>query len=277
MKPIEFAIQARDGLKLYAINWSPDTQPKAVVVLVHGLGEHSGRYTHVAEALTQAGYAILAFDLRGHGQSGGPRGHAPSAEAFLEDMDCLMAEAERRYPDLPRFLYGHSLGGVLVLFYTLRRKPKLAGVVSTSPGLHSPLVEQKLKIAFAKSMAAILPSMTLATGLNANLLSHDPEVVQAYRNDPLVHGRASLAMASSTIRAIEWTMEHAANFTTPLLLVHGTADQITYPSGSEEFAARASGNCTLRLWGGLYHETHNEPEKDQVLAEIIQWMDHQLE
>jgi alpha-beta hydrolase superfamily lysophospholipase len=100
--------------------------------------------------------------------------------------------------------------------------------------------------------------------------------VQAYQADPLVHDKASLAMASSTIRAVKWTLEHAEEFPSPLLLVHGTADQLTYPTGSKEFASRVPGNCTLRLWEGLYHETHNEPQKDQVLAENIQWMEKQM-
>ena len=276
MVPIQFAIQAKDDIKLYAQTWAPETEPKAVVCLIHGLGEHCGRYAHVAKALTEAGYAVLAFDLRGHGQSDGPRGHTPSGEAFLDDIDCLFAEAEKRYPGTPRFLYGHSLGGLLVLFYTLRRRPQLVGVISTSPGLHTPLIEQKLKVAFAKRMSAVLPTMTLPTGLDVGLLSHDPQVSQAYRDDPLVHEKASLAMASSMIQTIEWTMEHASEFKPPLLLIHGTADKLTYPSGSQEFAARVSGSCTLRLWGDLYHETHNEPEKEQVIAEIIQWMDSQL-
>jgi alpha-beta hydrolase superfamily lysophospholipase len=276
MKPVQFTLLAKDNIKLHAKSWTPAAEPKAVVCLIHGLGEHCGRYSHVAEALNEADYAVLAFDLRGHGQSGGPRGHTPSSETFLEDIDCLFAEAEKRYPGKPRFLYGHSLGGSLVLYYTLKRKPPVAGVVSTGPGLHSPIMEQKLKLAFAKTMASVLPTMTLPTGLNADLLSHDPQVVQAYRDDPLVHDRASLAMASSTIRAIEWTMENASAFEPPLLLVHGAADQLTYPSGSQEFATRTSGTCTLRLWGDLYHELHNEPEKEQVIAEIIQWMDNQL-
>jgi len=276
METIEFTIKAKDGLKLYAKCWAPVVEPKAVVCLLHGLGEHCGRYPHVAEALTEAGYAVLTFDLRGHGQSGGPRGHTPSSEAFLDDIDYLLAEAEKRYPGKPHFLYGHSLGGLLALFYSLRHKPQVAGVVSTGPGLRSPLIEQKLKVTFAKLMATVLPTMTVATGLDASSLSHDPQVVQAYRNDPLVHDKASLAMTSSSIRAIEWTMEHAKEFELPLLLMHGTADQLTYPSGSQEFAKRVSGNCTLRLWEGLYHEIHNEPEKDQVIAKIIQWLDNQL-
>lgn len=276
METSEFEITAQDGIRLHFKHWKPETGSKAVVCLVHGLGEHCGRYQHVASALTGAGYAVLAFDLRGHGRSGGPRGHADSSERFLQDIDFLLAEAENRHPGEPRFLYGHSLGGVLVLFYTLRRKPRLAGVIATSPGLRTSLVEQKLKVTFAKLMASILPKLALPTGLDADLISHDPQVIQAYQSDPLVHDRASLAMASSTIRAIQWTMEHAGEFPAPLLLSHGTADQIAYPSGSQEFATRVSGNCTLRLWEGMYHETHNEPEKDRVIAETIRWMEEQL-
>jgi alpha-beta hydrolase superfamily lysophospholipase len=276
MEPVQFSIHIQDDLNLYAVDWASQGESKAVVCLIHGLGEHCGRYDHVARALNQAGYAVLAFDLRGHGRSGGPRGHAPSSEAFLEDIDRLFIEAEKRYPGKPRFSYGHSLGGILVLFYTLRRKPQITGLVSTGAGLRSPLMEQKLKVAFAHAMAGVLPTMSLSTGLNPALLSRDPQVVQDYRSDPLVHDKASLAMASSTIRAAQWTMEHAAEFNNPLLLMHGTADQLTYPSGSQEFSRRVSANCTLRLWEGLYHEIHNEPEKEQVIAEIVRWMDHRL-
>ncbi len=272
----EFTIEANDGIKLYAQDMAPEATPKAVICLLHGLGEHSSRYPHVIRGLMEAGYAVLTFDLRGHGRSGGPRGHVPSSEAFLEDIDCMLAEAAKRFPGKPSFLYGHSLGGLLALFYTLRRKPKLAGVVATGAGLQTPLFEQKLKLTIAKTLANVLPALTLPTGLNAELLSHDPQVVQAYRDDPWVHDRASLAMGSSSFKVTEWTMEHAAEFEPPLLLMHGTADQLTYPSGSQEFTARVPADCTLRLWEGLYHEIHNEPEKDQVIAEIIQWLEDQM-
>jgi alpha-beta hydrolase superfamily lysophospholipase len=271
-----FNIDATDGLKLYAQNLSPETEPKAVICLLHGLGEHSARYSHVARAFTAAGYAIVTFDLRGHGRSEGPRGHVPSGNSFLEDIDCLLAEAANRYPGKPCFLYGHSLGGLLALFYTLRRKPELAGVVATGAGLKSPLAEQKQKIAFAQVFAKLFPTLTIPTGLNPELLSHDPQVVEAYRKDPWVHDRASLAMASSTFRTLKWTMQHAAEFGPPLLLMHGTADQLTYASGSREFAEQVGEASKLHLWDGLYHEIHNEPEKDQVVGEIIQWLDHQL-
>jgi alpha-beta hydrolase superfamily lysophospholipase len=272
----EFHIDATDGIKLYAQHLAPEAEPKAVICLLHGLGEHSARYSHVIRALTQAGYALITFDLRGHGRSGGPRGHTPSSDSFLYDIDRLLAEAGRRYPGKPCFIYGHSLGGLLALFYTLRRKPELAGVVTTGAGLKTPLIKQKLKVIFAKTFARVYPTMTLPTGLDPALLSHDPQVVKAYRDDPWVHDKASLAMASSSIQAIEWTMERAAEFAHPLFMLHGTDDQLTYPSGSQEFAQQVRGACTLRLWDGLYHEMHNEPEGDQVIGEIIQWLDHQL-
>jgi acylglycerol lipase len=276
MEPVQFSIRTQDGLDLHAVEWSPPAQPKAVVCLIHGLGDHCGRYAHIARAFNQAGYSVLAFDLRGHGKSGGPRGHSPSSEAFLDDIDRLLAEAERRYPGKPRFLYGHSLGGLLVLYSSLRHNPKITGLIATGAGLHTPLIEQKLKVTFANAMASVLPTMTLPTGLDPRLLSHDPQVVQDYLNDPLVHYKASLAMASHMIRAIHWTMEHAAEMKRPLLLMHGTADQLTYSSGSQGFARRVPTNCTLRLWDGLYHEIHNEPEKEQVFAEMIRWIDNEL-
>ena len=137
MRHIDTNWTSADGLPLVGRCWEPAGEPRAVVCLVHGLGEHSGRYAHVAAALNDAGYAVLACDKRGHGRSGGKRGHTPSYEALMTDIDLLLAQAEQRFPGKPRFLYGHSLGGNEVLNYALRRKPDLAGVVATSPGLRT--------------------------------------------------------------------------------------------------------------------------------------------
>lgn len=265
-----------DGLELYTQGWLHDDEPKAVICLVHGLGEHSGRYEHVAQYLTDHRYSVLSFDLRGHGKSGGDRGHSPSVEAFLKDIDLLIQEAKQRYPNIPHFLYGHSLGGILVLNYTLSRKPEFAGVVATSPGLRTSLQEQSLKIAFANLAGAILPNLSMSTGLDAKQISRSHEVVEIYTNDPLVHDKATLSMAKNTIQAIDWTFEHASEFDLPLLLIHGTEDKIAYARGSEEFAKYVKGDCTVKLWEGLYHETHNEPEKEQVLEFILNWLNSHI-
>ena len=264
------------GTQTYFQGWIPDAPPKAVVCLVHGLGEHSGRYTHVARYLNEAGYAVLTFDLYGHGQSGGIRGHAPSMDIYLADIDHLLLEASLRYPGKPRFLYGHSLGGILVLYYTLQRKPELNGVVATSPGLRTALEQQKFKLALARGLAKIVPSAGLPSGLSAADLSHDPEVARVYQADPLVHDRVTFGMANNLLDAIAWTFEHAPEFQPPLLLVHGTDDKIAYEQGSQEFARLVPGDCTLKLWDGLAHETHNEPEKEQVLQYSINWLNSKL-
>jgi alpha-beta hydrolase superfamily lysophospholipase len=275
MAHIEFGWETATGSPVYAQGWEPETPPKAVVCLVHGLGEHSGRYGHVADYLNAAGYAVLSFDLRGHGKTIGPRGVVKSFEDFLVDIDRLLVEAEKRYPEKPRFLYGHSLGGLLVLNYVLKRQPNVTGVVVTSPGLRSSVQTQKAKMLVANVMGSLLPNMDIANGLELQALSRDPEVIRRYQADPLVHDRASLAMAKNSIGEIPWTFAHASEFTSPLLLMHGTADRITFCSGSQDFAAQAK-DCTLKLWEGMYHELHNEPEKEQVLAYLLGWLDSHL-
>ena len=276
MKHDEFSLQTKDGLNLYAQAWSPE-YPEAVVCLVHGLGEHSGRYVHVADRLTQSGNALLANDLRGHGRSEGLRGHTPSFEAYLEDIDSLLEEAKRRYPDQPRFLYGHSLGGILVLNYTLRRRPELAGVIATSPALRSALEQQKGKVALIKLLGSVMQKQSISSGLDPTTMSRDAEVVKKYLNDPLVHDKVTFGMAKALSEAIPWMFAHASEFAVPLLLMHGTGDQLAFAAGTQEFAGLVQGDCTLKLWDGLYHETHNEPEKDEVLAYMVGWLESHKE
>ncbi len=260
-----------DGLPLVGRCWEPADEPRAVVCLVHGLGEHCGRYAHVAAAMSEAGYALLACDKRGHGRSGGKRGHVPSYDALMDDIGLLLGQAEQRFPGRPRFLYGHSLGGNEVINYALRRQADLAGVISTSPGLRPGFRAAPLRVALARLMNRLWPAYTEANGLELAALSRDPAVVAAYQADPLVHDRLSARLGVGLLDAGEWAMAHAAEFPVPLLLMHGTADRLTSHEASQEFAAKAP-NCTLKLWEGLYHETHNEPEKMEVIGCVIEWL-----
>lgn len=290
MPHIEFTKPSPDGAPFYFQGWQPEVAPKAVVCLVHGLGEHSGRYAHVAAALNAAGYALFGFDLRGHGKSGGPRGHTPTYDTLMDDIGRLLDEAAARYPGLPRFLYGHSLGGNLVLNYALRRcssqlapeavtlsaaerSRRVSGVISTSPGLRVTTPPPALQVLLAKVMNKLQPGMQMANGLALDGLARDPEVIRAYTGDPLVHNKISVRLALGMLEAGEWALAHAAEFPLPLLLVHGTKDILTSAKASEEFAAKTpAGRCTLKLWEGFYHETHNEPEKAEVLAYMIDWL-----
>lgn len=272
----EWIWKSTDGLEMYAQSWRPEETPRAVVCLVHGLGEYSGRYTHVGRAFTDAGFALVAFDLRGHGKSGGQRGHFPSLDLLMDDIHQLIHQGNEKFPGLPVFLYGHSLGGLLVLNYATYDEHSLSGVIATGAGLRSPVLEQKAKIALSKVLGSLLPAVTIPTGLDANGISRNPEVVRTYKNDPLVHDVATLSAARVGVSAVDRAFSHAGEFSTPLLLMHGTADSVTYSRGSQEFAALVPENCTLKLWEGFYHEIHNEPEHDEVLAFMIKWLNSQL-
>ncbi|MDI6756252.1 MAG: lysophospholipase [Thermodesulfobacteriota bacterium] len=268
--------QTEDGLTLAVRRWEPEREPKAVICLVHGLGEHSGRYHHWGVFLKRAGYALLAFDLRGHGRSQGQRGYAPKFRALLQDISLSLEEGQKLYPGRPLFLYGHSMGGMLVLNYVLRHHPKLAGVIVTSPLLRTAFAPPVWKVVIGRIMYYLWPTLSLANELDCQGISRDPEVVHAYQNDPLVHDRLTPRLGIDILRGGLWALEHANEFTLPLLLMHGDADSIVSAGASGEFALRAGNFCTLKIWPGLYHELHNEPEKDQVLSYLLGWLDKKI-
>ncbi len=203
MRRFEDQWEDRDGTRFFIQGWESDRYPKALVALVHGLGEHTTRYAHVGKVLTEAGYALAGFDLRGHGKSGGTRGHASSLDAYMQDIRQFFHMMEKRYPDLPHFLYGHSLGGLLALAYAIQYGVHLKGVVATGPGLRSSLQEQKAKVAMVRLLGSLLPTMTVQSGLDAATISRDVGIVEAYKNDPLVHFSASLGFGKAALSAID--------------------------------------------------------------------------
>ncbi len=272
MEISEWNWKSLDGLDMYARGWAPQGQPRAAVMLVHGHGEHVARYDHVAAALAEKDYAILGFDLRGHGKSGGPRGHIPSYDALMDDIASFSRQTEERYPGLPRFLYGHSLGGNLVLNYTLRRKPDLRGVIATGPWLRLAFDPPASQVTLGRLMNGIAPAFIQHSKLDARGLSHDGGVVTAYVNDPQVHDKISARLFVTIYKSGLWALEHAAEFPLPLLLMHGAADPITSAKASQEFAQKAGDKVTLKIWDGLYHEIHNEPEKAEVFKVMLDWL-----
>ena len=280
MAYIEFTQKSPDQLEFYFQGWLPQGEPMGVVCLVHGLGEHTGRYAHVGAALNAAGYALLGCDLRGHGKTGGPRGHIPSYDILMDDIGRLIDEAATRYPGKPLFLYGHSLGGNLVLNYALRRcsgqalrrNPAIAGVISTSPAIRVTNPLPAVQVALARVMNKLQPGMQMPNGLALEGLARDPEVIRAYTHDPLVHNKISVRLAMEMLQSGEWALEHAAEFPVPLLLVHGSADKITSAAATTEFARKTRNDCTLKIWDGFYHETHNEPDKAEALGFMVDWL-----
>jgi len=266
-----------NGIKLHVQAWEPDARAKAVVGVLHGMGEHLARYAPVAQQLVKAGFAMMGFDLRGHGRSGGRRGHTPSYETLLDDVGVLLARISERYPRRPVFLYGHSLGGALAINYAMRRSSKIRGVIATSPLLVTVVEASPLKVALARLLDPILPTYTDRWGAEPKALARDPSVGDAYQKDPLVHNFITSRMYLAATGAGQWALDHAAEFPLPLLLMHGTEDRMTSWEASREFARRLGAKVTWRSWEGWYHELHNEPERRRVVRAMIAWMNGRLE
>jgi len=263
----------RDGMTFFVRGWEPESSPKAVIALVHGHGEHVGRYAHLGKALTESGYALVGYDVRGHGQSTGQRGHTPSYESLLDDIGAFLSMLGQKYPGLPLFLYGHSMGGNQVVNYVLRRRSALKGLIATGPWLRLAFEPPRIKVGLARFMNMLFPAFTQPSGLDTAGLSHDGNVIQQYKNDALNHDKVSARLFVNVYEAGLWALDHASELALPFLLMHGGADPITSPEGSRQFAAKAGDKVTLRIWDNLYHEIHNEPEQGEVFKVIIQWLD----
>jgi alpha-beta hydrolase superfamily lysophospholipase len=272
----EISWKTAKGSRIFAQAWEPEGEARGVVVLVHGLGEHIGRYEHVAACLNEAGFALIGFDIPGHGHSEGTRGHTSFEDASAE-VDRALEEARKRFPGKPLFLYGHSMGGAITLHYVLKRKPPVSGVVVTSPGLATGQPVPSSKVMLARIMARLMPSFTMENGLDLQNLSRDARVIQAYQADPLVHPRISARLGLDLLTLGEWMQANAASFPVPLLLAVGSADHIISPAAVEAFArAVPADRITYKVWEGHFHETHNEPEQQQVLAYMVSWLNQQI-
>lgn len=270
----ESTFSGHDGLALYYQCWRPSAgqPPRAVVAVVHGGGEHSGRYGNLVDCLVPAGFAVHAFDLRGHGRSPGPRGHINRFSEFREDVRAFLSFVRRAEPQGRLFLLGHSLGGLIVLNTVLHDPSGLAGVVASGAFI-AEMPFSRVKILMAKAMSSLVPRFTLATGLEVAALSRDPAVIEAYTHDPLVHGVGSARLGTELAAAIDWTQAHAADLALPLLMVHGGADRIAFPHGSRAFFEHVTvADKERHEYDGYYHEVFNEVGKEQVLADVANWL-----
>jgi alpha-beta hydrolase superfamily lysophospholipase len=247
-------------------------EPKAAILLIHGLGEHAGRYRAWAARFNERGVAIRAFDLPGHGHSEGKRGVIASPEKVYDTIGRISEEMVSEFPGVPFFLYGHSLGGGIVLNYLIRRRPILTGAIVTSPWVFLTESPSKTKVLMAELLKKLMPGLALDSGLKTEYLSRDPEEVALYRKDPLVHGQISTGLYGWITDTAAETLSRASEITVPLLIAHGRDDMITSPSGSLQVAGAAPG-ATLKLWEGGYHELHNDLIRDEHFDFITEWID----
>jgi alpha-beta hydrolase superfamily lysophospholipase len=276
MEPKSFTWQTSDHVKLVGQSWKISKKEKAVIVLVHGLGEHCLRYQHLADFFNNAGISVISFDLRGHGQSEGVRGHVASYDAVCDDIEFVIEKSRKDSPKIPIFLYGHSLGGELVLYYLLKRKPELKGAIVTAPLLIPGASVPPWKMVMAKIMDRIAPTFTLPNGLDRSGLSRDPEVEKKYSSDPLVHDMVSARLGMELLNKGQYILDHAKELKTPLLIMQGSADRLVDVPKTLEFSQKANHSSTLKIWDGHYHELHNEPDKLDVMKFELNWLNKQL-
>ncbi len=272
MQVLDFHSLNSVGVKLFFRHWQV-TNAQAVVCLVHGLGEHIGRYDHVAKFFSTKNIGTIGFDQQGHGHTAGKRGHVQHWESMLDDVGLLLKTAKENYPGLPIFLYGHSMGGNVVLNYVLRKKPSLNGLIVSAPWIRLPIPPSPFLVFFGKIMNHIVPQFDQPNGLDINEISRDKKIVEAYKNDPLVHDRISVRAGTSLLAGARWLDNFSGPMPCPTLLMHGTGDSLTSPLGTAEFSQRTSGEVTLKPWNGLKHEIHNEPEMAEVFKFLVDWME----
>ncbi len=262
-----------EGKSLYACKWITDSEPIAVVAVIHGLSDHMGRYDSFSKYLNHKGIAVFGMDYQGHGESPGKRGHARSYDLLLSNIDKLLIAVRLQYNDTPLFLYGHSLGGNIVSNYILQHHSKeIAGVILSAPFLELAFEPPAWKVRLARILNSLWPALTLTDNIDPMELSHDPLVGKAYLEDPLVHSKISVRIFNSAIRQGAWALEHAGSLNFPTLIMHGNEDRLTSYKASERFANDAVDSATLKIWEGLRHEIHNESKKEDVMNFMIKWI-----
>ncbi|NQV41972.1 MAG: alpha/beta hydrolase [Candidatus Marinimicrobia bacterium] len=274
--PSEATFTTADNFDIFEQTW-PCKDAKGVVLITHGIAEHSGRYAHVAQSLVEAGYTAVGFDLRGHGKSSGKRNYINSFQDYLNDLQEVLNRTRSSHPDLPLFLFGHSMGGGIVTLFTIERNPDVKGVLLSGPSVKvsddiSPFLQK-----ISGVISAILPKLPVVK-LDSSDISKDPEVVNAYDEDPLNYRGGVLARTGSELlKATKTITARSQVIDLPILIMHGDTDKLSDVSGSEMLYANVSStDKTLKIYKGLYHEILNEPEQDQVKADIINWLNTHL-
>jgi alpha-beta hydrolase superfamily lysophospholipase len=273
----EHSFDGVDDVRIVYDVWTPDTTPRGVVILAHGLGEHARRYDNVAARFGREGLITYALDHRGHGRSGGKRVLVKGISEYTGDFDTLVGIAAQEHPGLKRVVLGHSMGGGIVFAYGVEHPDDYDLMVLSGPAVAAQLAVSPLLGRVAKTMGAIAPGLPLQP-LDSSAVSRDPAVVDAYNTDPLVyHGKIPGGVARALLLVGETMPQRAPSLTAPLLVVHGSDDRLIPAEGSRLLVdAVGSTDVELKIYPGLYHEVFNEPEQEQVLDDVVGWLNARL-
>lgn len=261
------------GAKLHWQVWLPQEAPRAIALLAHGYAEHFGRYEYFAAKLNAAGIAVYAIDHWGHGRSDGTYGFVPAFSAFTDGIEALLEEIRRRHGDTPRFLIGHSMGGLIAATHLLTHQQHYTGAILSGPAIKAAEEPSKLMIWISRLLSRFVPKAGVLA-FDSSTISRDPAIVAAYLADPLVYtGKMSARLAAEMFDGMAYVRERAATISLPLLLLHGAEDRATAPEGSRFLAEHvSSADRELKLYPGLFHEIFNEPERDSVIADVTGWI-----
>jgi alpha-beta hydrolase superfamily lysophospholipase len=265
------------GVRIVYDVWTPEAAPRAVVVLSHGLGEYARRYDHVAQCFGAAGLVTYALDHRGHGRSGGKRMLVRDISEYTADFDTLVGIATREQPGLKCIVLGHSMGGGIVFAYGVERPDNYDLMVLSAPAVAAQELVSPLMILAAKVLGVVVPGLPVQE-LDVDAISRDPEVVAAYNADPLVyHGKVPAGVGRALLEVGQTMPQRAPALTAPLLVVHGSDDRLIPVDGSRRLVeCVGSTDVELKVYPGLYHEVFNEPERDQVLGDVVSWITARL-
>lgn len=264
------------GLPLYYQRWRGEDRPRAVLALVHGFGEHGGRYPYLVRHLVPGGYTVYALDLRGHGRSPGPRGYIRRWQEYREDVDRFLAMVRGNEPDLPLFLMGHSMGGLIVLEYAVHGGQEgLAGLVVSGPPLGK-IGVSPLLLLLSRLLSAVWPSFSRELGKNGAILTQDPEALAAYDADTLVHGRGTARLGTEMTAAAVRVLSRAGHIRVPILLIQGADDRLVPPAAGRAFFERLTADKQHHEYPGGRHETHNDVCREEMLTDLEVWLERRL-
>jgi len=271
-----FSWDTPDGKKLYAQLWSAGKKTRATILLVHDLGEHSSRYTRWAAQLVNEGISVLSFDFRGHGQTSGKPGKIWDYTKLLDDIDILVTQGKKLFQNTPLFLYGHSMGGNLVANYAITKAIDLNGIILTSPWFELSNLPPRFKLSSALFLSKLMPWVLANSKLRPEYVSRELREVHLYKNDNLVHDKISLGLFRKAYEQGQIAKRSIYKINSPLLVMHGSDDQITSCQATREFIRNASERTQYVEFEGGYHELHNDLDREKVFTQLLDWINGQL-
>jgi alpha-beta hydrolase superfamily lysophospholipase len=277
MQSSEGTFQGDAGLELYYQSWQPQDEPKAVLVIIHGVAEHSNRYLNLVDNLVPEGYAIYSYDQRGHGKSPGQRGYIESWDEYRSDLNLFLELVQSREPALPVYIYGHSQGALIVLDYLIMEHSSLSGTIVSGSPLASDDAASPLLVASAKILSRVWPTFSLDSPINPAQLSCDARVVKKYQDDPAVFKILTARWGTEYLKTQNMVRENAAAIDLPILILHGGEDSLCNPKGSQYLYDQvSSADKTLKIYPSYFHEIHNEPGHITVIQEMNEWISQRL-